>query len=139
MKRVMKNYSTLAIALIVALTLNSVTALANDETKKDDKSIPGLEFRYIGSKENQPVFLLNVENAEEDEYTITFRDKDGHVLYSDRLKGSNITKRFMLNTNEIGTNELRVEIRSKKNNLEQLYKIGTTQSLVTETVINKIK
>lgn len=139
MKRVMKNYSTMAIALIVAFTLNSVVALANDEVKKNDKNIPGLEFRYIGSRENQPVFLLNLANAEEDEYTISFKDKTGNVLYSDRLKGSNITKRFMLNTDEIGTGELSVEIRSKKNNQVQLYKIGTSQSLVTETVVNKIK
>lgn len=139
MKRVMKNYSTMAIALIVAFTLNSVAVLANDEVKKNDKNIPGLDFRYIGSKENQPVFLLNLVNAEEDEYTISFRDKNGNVLYSDRLKGTNIRKRFMLNTDEIGTNELSVEIRSKKNNQVQLYKIGTSQSLVTETVVNKIK
>jgi hypothetical protein len=138
MKRVIKNYSTMAMALVVALTLNSVTVLANDEVK-NTKNIPGLDFRYIGNKENQPVFMLNLVNAEEDEYTISFRDKNGNVLYSERLKGSNITKRFLLNVDEIGSGELNVEIKSKKNNQVQLYKIGTTQSVVTETVVNKIK
>jgi hypothetical protein len=139
MKRVMKNYSTMAIALIVALTLNSVTVLANDEVKNTNKNIPGVEFRYIGTKENQPVFMLNLVNAVDEEFTISFRDKNGNVLYSDRLKGANISKRFVLNTDEIGTSELSVEIRSKKTNQVQLYKIGTTQSVVTETVVNKIK
>src|SRR5688572_28228785 len=139
MKRVMKNYSTMAIALIVALTLNSVTVLANDEVKNTNKNIPGVEFRYIGTKENQPVFMLNLVNTIDEEFTISFRDKNGNVLYSDRLKGANISKRFVLNTDEIGTSELSVEIRSKKTNLVQLYKIGTTQSVVTETVVNKIK
>lgn len=138
MKNVMRSYSTMAIALIVAFTLNSVAVLANDEVKKENKNIPGLDFRYIGTKENQPVFVLNLVNAEEDEYIIAFRDKSGNVLYSDRLRGSNISKKFMLNTDEIGSNELSVEIRSKKNNQVQVYKIGTTQSLVTETVVNKI-
>ena len=138
MKKVMKNYSTMAIALIVALTLNSVTALANDEVK-NTKNIPGVDFRYIGSKENQPVFMLNLVNAGDDEYTISFRDKNGNVLYSDRIKGGNVTKRFMLNTDEIGNSELSVEIKSKKNNQVQLYKIGTTQSIITETTVNKIK
>ena len=64
MKRVMKNYSTMAIALIVAFTLNSVAALANDEVKKNDKNIPGLEFRYIGSRENQPVFLDPLQKSQ---------------------------------------------------------------------------
>lgn len=136
MKRVIKNYSTMA--LVVALTLSSVTVLANDEVK-NRKNIPGLEFRYIGTKENQPVFLLNVANAEEDEYFISFRDKNGNVLYSDRLKGTNINKRFLLNVDEIGSGELSVEIKSRKNNQVQQYKIGTTQSIVTETTVNKIK
>lgn len=135
MKRVMSNYRSMAIALIVALTFNFSTASANDEVK----NLPGVEFKFIGNKENQPVFMLNVVNAEEDEYTISFRDKNGHVLYTDRIKGSNITKRFLLNTEELGTSELSVEIRAKKNNQVQLYKIGTTQSIVTETVVNKVK
>jgi hypothetical protein len=126
-------------ALVVALALSSVSVLANDEVKNTSKNIPGLDFRYIGNKENQPVFLLNLVNAEEDEYTISFRDKSGNVLYSDRFKGTNISKRFLLNTDEIGSNELNVEIKSKKNNQVQLYRIGTTQSVVTETVVNKIK
>ena len=135
----MKNYSTMAIALIVALTLNSVTVLANDEVKNTNENIPGVEFRYIGTKENQPVFLLNLANAVDEEFIISFRDKNGNVLYSDRLKGANISKRFVLNTDEIGSSELSVEIRSKKTNQVQLYKIGTTQSVVTETVVNKIR
>ena len=116
----MKNYSTMAIALIVAFTLNSVAALANDEVKKNDKNIPGLEFRYIGSKENQPVFLLNLANAEEDEYTISFRDKNGNVLYSDRLKGSNITKRFfseIVNRNIRSLHFQTANYRSGQNNI----------------------
>lgn len=139
MKRVMKNYSTMAIALIVALTLNTVSVLANDEVKNTNKNIPGVEFKYIGTKENQPVFLLNLVNAEDDEYIVSFRDKNGNVLYSDRLKGANISKRFVLNVDEIGTSELNVEIKSRKNNQVQAYKIGTTQSIVTETVVNKVK
>lgn len=135
MKRVMSNYKSMTIALIVALTLNFSTAFANDEVK----NIPGVEFRFLGHKENQPVFVLNLVNAEDDEYTISFRDKNGHVLYTDRIKGSNITKKFLLNTEELGTTELSVEIRAKKNNQVQVYKIGTTQSIVTETVVNKVK
>lgn len=134
----MKNYSTMVIALMVAFTLSSLTASANNEGKDKDNEIPGLEFKYIGDKENQPVFLLQLVSSEEDEYTISFRDRQGHILYTDRLKGTRISKRFLLNTAEIGTNEVSVEIRSKKNNQVELYKIGTSQSIVTETVLNRI-
>lgn len=135
MKRVIRNFSTLA--LVVAMTISSAAVFAN-EGKNERNNIPGLEFRYIGTKENQPVFLLNLANGQDDEYIISFRDKAGHVLYSDRLRGNSISKRFLLNTEEIGSNELNVEIRSRKNNQVQVYKIGTTQSVVTETVVSKI-
>ena len=135
MKRAIRNFSTLA--LVVAMTISSAAVFAN-EGKNEGNNIPGLEFRYIGTKENQPVFLLNLANGQDDEYIISFKDRTGHVLYSDRLRGSAISKRFLLNTNEIGSGELNVEIRSRKNNQVQVYKIGTTQSVVTETVVSKI-
>jgi hypothetical protein len=137
MKRVIRNFSTLA--LVLAMTVSSVAVFANEGGKKSsNNNIPGLEFKYIGTKENQPVFVLNLVNGEEDEYIVSFRDKTGRVLYSDRLKGSQFSKRFLLNIEELGTAELDVEIRSKKTNQVQLYRIGTTQSVVTETVVSKI-
>lgn len=136
MKIKMRNFGMMLMA-VVALTLAfSTTTLANGEKNPKNSTI---ELKFIGHYENQPVFLLNLNNAEEDEFSITFRDDYGNVLYSGKVKGSNISKKFMLNTEEIGDNVLNVEVKAKKNDKAEIYQINRNRSYVDETVVNKVK
>jgi len=132
----MKNYKTLAIALFAALTVASTSnVMANNG---DAKAKSGIDLKFIGNVESQPVFQLNVNNTEEDEYVVTFRDEQNNVLYSGKLKGINITKNFQLSTDEIGDNTMSVEVRSRKTNKSEVYKINRTQSFTEEIVVNKL-
>ena len=136
MKSMMRNYGIVAIALVAFTLAFSTTTLANNEK---EKSATAIELKFIGHYENQPVFQLNLNNKEEDEYTITFRDDFGNVLYSTKVKGTSISKKFMLNTEEIGDNVLNVEVKAKKNSQAEVYKINRNRSYVEETVVSKIK
>jgi len=132
----MKNYKTLAIALFAALTVASTSnVMANNG---DVKAKSGIDLKFIGNVESQPVFQLNVNNTEEDEYVVTFRDEQNNVLYSGKLKGINITKNFQLSTDEVNDNTMSVEVRSKKTNKSEVYKINRTQSFTEEIVVNKL-
>ncbi|WP_205508783.1 hypothetical protein [Longitalea arenae] len=127
-----------AIALITLITLtvgSSTVTLANDGGKKQHNT----ELRFIGNMENQPVFELNLTNTEDDEFTVTFRDESGNVLYTDKFKGANITKKFMLKTEEFGDTALNVSVKSKKNNTTEVYTINRSHTYVEETVVNKLK
>lgn len=136
MKSIMRNYGIMAIALVAFTLAFSTTTLANNEKEKVASAI---ELKFIGHYENQPVFQLNLNNKEADEFTITFRDEYGNVLYSGKVKGSNISKKFMLNIEEIGDNVLSVEVKAKKNNQAEVYQINRNRSYVEETVVSKIK
>ena len=134
MKQLLKNYGIMAIAL-VALTLTfSTTTLANDEGGKNNAT----ELKFIGNLENQPVFQLTL-NGEEDEYSITFRDEYGNVLYADKIKGANVTKKFLLKAEELGDTTLNVVVKSKKTNKTEVYTINRSHSYVEETVVSKVK
>jgi hypothetical protein len=132
----MKNYKTIAIALFAALSIASTSTVMATEGAKSTKS--GIELKFIGNNENQPVFQLNVNNTEEDEYLVTFRDEQSNVLYTGKLKGINITKNFQLNTEELGDNVMSVEVKSKKTNKAEVYKINRTHSYTEEIVVNKL-
>ncbi len=132
----MRNYGIMAIALVAFTLAFSTTTLANNEKEKFASAI---ELKFIGHYENQPVFQLNLNNKEEDEFTITFRDDYGNVLYAGKVKGSNISKKFMLNIEEIGDNIINVEVKSKKKNQSEVYQINRSRSYVEETVVSKIK
>lgn len=126
-----------AVALFTLITLTvgiSTVALANDEGKKNHIT----ELKYIGNVDNQPVFQLNT-SAEEDEIVVTFLDEAGNVLFSDKFKGANISKKFMLKSEEFGDAVLNVTVRSVKNNTTEVYAINRNHSYVEETVVNKVK
>jgi len=131
----MKNLRTTAIALFAALSIASVnTAMAGEGTKPK----AGIDLKFIGNNDNQPVFQLNVNNTEDDEYIVTFRDDQNNVLYAGKLKGINITKNFQLNTEDGADNTLSVEVKSKKTNKAETYKINRTTSFTQEIVVNKL-
>ena len=134
----MKATTNYAIALITLITLTvgfSTVTLANDEGK--NKNIT--ELKFIGNVENQPVFQLNLTNTEDDEIIVIFRDEAGNVLFSDKFKGANITKKFMLKSEEFGDSALNVIVKSKKHNTTEVYSINRSHSYVEETVVSKVK
>ena len=77
--------------------------------------------------------------VEDDEFTVTFRDEAGNVLYSDKFKGANINKKFMLKSEEFGDTALNVVVKSKKYNTTDVYTINRSHTYVEETVVNKLK
>ena len=134
MKKAMRNYGFIAIALIALTFAFSNTAVANEEGPKKHVT----ELKFIGNKENQPVFELNLTSTVEDEYTVTFRDEFGNVLYTEKFKGAGITKKFMLKTEDFGDAALNVVVKSKINGTTEVYSINRSHTYVEETVVNKV-
>jgi hypothetical protein len=124
------------VALAFTLAFSTPT-LANDGDKENPTT--ATELKFIGNMENQPVFELNLNNNE-DEYTVTFRDEYGNVLYSDKFKGATgLTKKFLLKSEDFGDAALSVVVKSKKNNSTEVYSINRSHSYVEETLVNKVK
>jgi len=134
MKTTIRNSAFLAIALFASLTMSTVTK-ANDEKK--DKSVTAVEFKYIGKIQNQPLFQLKVNGSEKDEFTISFRDNFGTVLYS-TVVSNNFSQKYALNPEEVGDETITVEVRSKKTKKTETFSIKRNQTLVDETVVAKI-
>ena len=135
MKRVFINTRILAVALaITSTTVFSTPAAAIDEKK----TIP-VELKFLGNINNQPVVLLNFTNTEVNEYTVIVRDSYGVVLYRDKVKGSNMTQKFILNTEDIGDVELHFEITGKKTDKTVVYEVNTVSRIIEDVVVNKVK
>jgi hypothetical protein len=129
------NFGKLTIA-VLALTLAFTTpSMANDGGKDNPKT----ELKFIGNVENQPVFELNLAGKVEDEYTVTFRDEYGNVLFSEKYKGAGLTKKFVLKSEEFGDAALHVTVRSKNSNTAEVYSINRSHTYVEETQVSKVK
>ena len=135
MKKTLMNTRIFAIALAVTCTTAfSTPALAIEEKK----AIP-VELKFLGNINNQPVIQLNFTNTEVNEYTVIVRDSYGVVLYKDKVKGRNMTQKFILNTEDLGDGEVHFEITGKKSDKTAVYEVNTVSRLVEDVVVSKVK
>ena len=135
MKKRKFNYRSMVTALLVGFSLTiSVSSIANEWSP--EKS--GTELKFIGSAEHGSLFQLNLNNTETDTYTISINDVYGNQLYSDRVKGINISKRFRLDSDELGDETLRVSVRSAKSNKVEVYEIKRSSRIVEEATVSRL-
>jgi len=135
MKSTLMNTRIFAIALAVSCTTAFNTpALAIEEKK----TIP-VELKFMGNVNDQPVFQLNFTNSEVNEYTVIVRDNYGFVLYKDKIKGSNMSQKFILNTTDLAVGEIQFEIIGKKTDKTAVYEVNSVARLVEDVVVSKVK
>ena len=131
MKTKIRNYGTIALFLVFSLVATVIRA--NDEKKAP----PAAELKYIGILKNQPVFQLDLNSAKEEDFAIAIKDQFGEVLYSERIKAKTFTRKFQLDTENLGDAILRVEVKSGKNKPE-VFTINRNTRFYEETSISKL-
>ena len=134
MKKVSINPRVLAIALVTTFSV----AFLSPAFAIDEKKVIPVDLKFVGNIENQPVFELAFTNADESEYTVVVRDENNTVLYRDNVKG-NVTKKFMLNIEELGNTAIQFEITGKKTDKTVIYEVNKNSRLIEDIVINKMK
>jgi len=129
MEKIFCNNRLLLIAFFTVFTTAGAQAtLANN----NDQSVP-VELQFTRWIKDQPLFQLKfAADAQNDEFTIIIRDHYSNVLYRENIKAENFTKSFLLNTDEVGDDELLFEIFSKKSNKSRVYTISRKSFLENE-------
>lgn len=126
----MKNYVMTVAILSAVLTFTTVNH-ANANNHNGDTT--PVEVKYIGQMNDQPLFQVNIKNDGKEEYLITITDKEGTRLYSDNVKGKDYNKRFLINTDEVGGNPVKLEVRAKGSDKTEVFQIKTNNRFVQET------
>ena len=129
----MNRSAIIAMALMATFTLAS-TQKTEAKNKIEDslksKTESPVEFKYMGKMNNQPLFQLNLNNAEANEYIITLTDQTGAVIYDERVAGKDLSRKYMLNLDEIDASEVRFVIKNKKDNSVTNFTVKRNYSLI---------
>ena len=129
------NLRNIALALVTVLTF-AVSPAAN---ATDDKNNASVELKFIGNYKNNPVFELNFAQAGADnEYVVVIRDEYGNAIYRETFSSNILSKKFLLNTEEIGNDTLRFEITGKKSNKTVVYSVNQNTRFVDEVSVTKV-
>jgi hypothetical protein len=139
MKTMNSNIKTVSIILLGAFTLLlSNIALATGVTPIEKIRNAVAEMEYAGKINDQPVFRLVIKSSDVEEYSVTIKEDDGEILFRERLKGSQISRTYKLDTEDMdridGTT---FEVTNRTTNVTTTYKISSMKSYTENIVITK--
>lgn len=127
-----------AIALMASSNFASAFTVAPAQSFISYAAKNSVEFKYVGTTNDQPVFQLNLNNNELAEFVVTLKDHSGNVLYTETVSGKQISRRYRLDTDEIDANDIKVEVSNRKDNSKTVYTINRNRRVVEDVVINKL-
>ena len=137
MKKVMNRTKAFIVALMAIIGTSFSNPVLGTETNSDN---PGIEIRYLGFQQKNPVFEIVIKNIKEDSFMIKIRDESGTVLYSEKLSGKNLSRTYRIDTEEqIADGGLRFEVTSVSNKKTDVYIVGVTETVSREMAVNKIQ
>jgi hypothetical protein len=137
MKKVMNKNKAIIIALMAMISTSFSNPVLATGRKNDT---PGIEIKYLGFQQRNPVFEVVINNLKEDSFIIKIRDESGTVLYSEKLSGKNLSRKYRIDTEEeIAEGSLRFEVITVNNKKTEVYIVGITESVSKEMAINKIQ
>jgi hypothetical protein len=135
MKKTFLSNRLIALVFFAAFSLSAVAA----DNNPCDTAVP-VEMKFAGFINEQPVFQLNFSgNTKQNDFIITVLDESGNVLYRETARGEQFTKRFQLNTDEIGDQSLRFVIYCADNKRSVNYEVNRHTRFVQDIAITKTK
>ena len=136
MENLISKNKTAIVALMAAIgTTFASPVLAN----YDPHEPSGVEVKYLGSVQKNPVFEVNLTNNEGDNFIVRILDVTGTVLYTEKLEGKNISRKYRIATEEeLENGSLRFEIRGIKSKKTEVYAVGVNENTTREMAVNKI-
>jgi len=136
MKTVMNNFKMMVITMtaVFMLSFNFVTLAGKDSTDNSNEA-----FQFVGKVENLPVFRLVLNSDNNANYQVTVKEGNGEVIFTEKLKGANISRMYKLDTDNTdlisGTT---FEVTNKTTNQTTIYKIKNLTSTVDNLTIAKL-
>jgi len=137
MKQAMKTTRMITMGLITLCTMG--LSQATFASVKTDNPV---ELNFIGKVKDHPVFQLNLNNNETEEYIITIKDESNFVLYSEKVSGVNLTRKYQLAIDDADLSApgfgVKFEVTSVKSHKTQVYKISTNTTVKENIVVAKM-
>jgi hypothetical protein len=135
MKKIFRNNRIIAFALLTVFS-----TVATSAVRASENPVVPVELKYVGVYQNQPVFQLLVNGSpEQNEFTIVIRDEFGNSLYRENINAESFSKKFLVNTDEIGDETLHFEVTSRKIKQTVKFEVNRNSRFIQEVAINKVK
>lgn len=133
MKTYLSKTKIVALALVTFFTTSfTAPAFANDGNKDG-------EIAYIGNLNDLPVYRLSLKNNTKEIYFVSVTDKEGNVIYNEKVSGTNIVRNYQFDADTYANYDLIFTISDPKGKALSVYNVSKSKKVVDEVAVNKIK
>lgn len=86
------------------------------------------EIKLVGRANNQPLYQLNINNTTAQEVVVIVKDVQGEILHYEVLKGTNLSRTFLLNVDASQEADLRVEVINRNSRNKAVLEFADSTS-----------
>ncbi|XVJ66015.1 MAG: hypothetical protein HEQ40_07600 [Lacibacter sp.] len=86
------------------------------------------EIKLVGRTNNQPLYQLNINNTTAQEVVVIVKDVQGEILHYEVLKGTNLSRTFLLNVDASQEADLRVEVINRNSRNKAVLEFADSTS-----------
>lgn len=109
-------------------------AAAQDSTKK--ASNPSVN--YIGTLDGQPVFRVQFNNQDRNIYNLTIIDDEGVLLYSEKIKDKEFSKKFKFEKSDRDNMQIRFVLSGEGERKTQVFQVDTNIQVMSDVVVTRL-
>ena len=105
------------------------------------KSGNPVELNVVGRLNSSPLLELKAKNQDENEYILRVKDASGVLLYSERLNGKNILRKYQLDISDADSYDalnVRFELTSVKTKETFTYTVSRRSRVVEDVMVAKL-
>lgn len=96
------------VAGLMIVAASATTAFATENG-------PVVPVKFVGYKDNQPVYRLTLDNPDNDKVTVVIKDEFGQILHEEVMYGKTISRNYLINTLTIDASSIQFEVSKASN------------------------
>jgi hypothetical protein len=129
-----QNFSTL---VRKSIFLGFTSLLLIGATSAQSK-LPEPNIKYIGTLDGQPVFKVSLDNQSNSVYHLTIKDETGDILYAEKIKGKEFSKKFKFENADRNNVKLTFTVDGKEGSQSQDFQVNTSTKVWNDVVVTSL-
>ena len=133
MKAIIKTKSIAAALIIISMGFTGPVISAA-------KSGTPVEFQFLGNLSDGPLFQLKVNESVPGKFLVTLKEADGNILYSEKVTGKNVVRKYKINVNpeDLLSFRMVVEITNIATRETLVYNVSNKNRIVNDIIVAKL-
>jgi hypothetical protein len=131
-----QNFSTL-VRKSIFLGFTSLLLIGATSASAQSK-LPEPTVKYIGTLDGQPVFRVFLDNQNAGVNHLTIKDETGDILYSEKIKGKEFSKKFKFESADRHNVKLTFTFEGKQGLSSQEFQVNTSTKVWNDVVVTSL-